>query len=325
MITSHEKPDLHVGFILCDEFPLLSLSGFIEALRHAADIGDTSRKLFCSWSIMEENLKPGLSSCGIPVPATSRLLPSEQLDYVAVVGPLLRNIDHVPRAIHDYLRKMHDHRIPLIGLCTGSFVLADAGIMANRTASLHPYHVQDFRSRHPNLRCLQDRDYLEDKGIFTAPGGVSAIGLATDLIARHCSDAQAAKAVFQMTMSHQQAGTMRIDALDRKRAGDYRVRKAVSYMERNIGTPDKVSGLATRLGISERQLERLFRSEFGISPKVYWMDLRLNFGRWQLLHTSKSVTQIAYEAGFNDCAHFIHHFRKKFEQTPGILRSANNN
>jgi transcriptional regulator GlxA family with amidase domain len=324
MREARSKPDLNVGFILCPEFPLMSLTGFVEALRHAADIGDKSRKILCSWTIMAPGRQSVTSSCGISIPADSGLMPPDKFDCVAIIGPLLRNIDAIPPEIHPYLRQVQTHERLLAGLCTGSFVLADAGLMDQRNACLHPYHADDYRSRHPGLRFTLDRDFVEDDGIVTVPGGLSVISFATHLISKFCGQERATKAVFQMTMSDREveSSVKRIVALGRQHITNHRLRRAITLMERDLQAPGTIADIADTLGMSERQLERLFREELQTTPKVFWIDMRLRYGRWYLFNTEKAVTEIAYLTGFSDCAHFIYQFRKRFGATPGKLRKA---
>ncbi len=300
----------------------MSLTGFVEALRHAADIGDKSRKILCSWTIMAPGRQSVTSSCGISIAADSGFLPPDKLDCVAVIGPLLRNIDTIPPEIHAYLRQVQAQGQLIAGLCTGSFVLADAGLMDQRNACLHPYHAEDYRIRHPGLRFTLDRDYVEDSGIVTVPGGLSVISYATALISRFCGQERATKAVFQMTMSDREveSSVKKIVALGRQHIADHRLRKAITLMERDLQSPGTIADIAERLGMSERQLERLFRVELHTTPKAFWIDMRLRYGRWYLFNTEKAVTEVAYLTGFSDCAHFIYQFRKRFGATPGKLR-----
>lgn len=324
MQTPRAKPDLNVGFILCPEFPLMSLTGFVEALRHAADIGDTSRKILCSWTIMTPGRQPVLASCGIPIVPDAGIGSLESFDCVAVIGPLLRNISQLSPEIPAALRSAHEQGKLVVGLCTGSFVLADAGLMEKRKACLHPYHAEDYRARYSSLPFILDQEFHEDSGIVTVPGGISVISFATSLISRFCGRERATKAVFQMTMSDREVGSSmkNILALGRQHITDHRLRKAITLMERDLQSPGTVADIALQLGISERQLERLFHERLGTTPKAFWIEIRLRYGRWYLFNTEKAVTEVAYLTGFSDCAHFIAQFRKHYGVTPGKLRRA---
>ncbi|MCU0818548.1 MAG: helix-turn-helix domain-containing protein [Beijerinckiaceae bacterium] len=324
MTTPRARPELSVGFILCPEFPLMSLTGFVEALRHAADIGDTSRKILCSWTIMTPGRQPVHASCGIPITPDAGIGALDSFDCVAVIGPLLRNLETLPPEIPAALQHAHQQGKLVAGLCTGSFVLAEAGLMQKRRACLHPYHAEDYRRRYPDHRFMLDQDFHEDSGIVTVPGGLSVISFATSLISRFCGRERATKAVFQMTMSDREveSSVKKILALGRQHITDHRLRKAITLMERDMQSPGTVTGIAEQLGMSERQLERLFRDGLGTSPKAFWIEIRLRYGRWYLFNTRKAVTEVAYLTGFSDCAHFIAQFRKAYGVTPGQLRKS---
>ncbi|MZR30726.1 GlxA family transcriptional regulator [Sneathiella litorea] len=313
---------LRVGFVLCAEFALMSLTGFIEALRHAADLGDRGRKIYCSWTTMSPQKKTVKSSCGIIINPDTDLIDADNFDCIVIIGPLLSGIDDVPQIVHGYLRRAHQRGKLVAGLCTGSFVLADAGLMKGRIACLHPYHLQDYKELHPKLRFTLKHDYLEERNIATVPGGLSVVSFATNLISRHCGRSRAAKSVFQMTMSETglDSDFNAIVALDKQHIGDHRIRKATIIMEREMFSPGTVASVAERLGLSERQMERLFQKTLSMTPKAYWTAIRIKYGKWCLLNTQKTITEIALLTGFADCAHFIKQFRKVYGETPGHMR-----
>lgn len=99
-----------------------------------------------------------------------------------------------------------------------------------------------------------------------------------------------------------------------------RVRRALLLMEQHLGDPLPVEEIGRRLNISTRQFERLFRQAVGTSPAVHYRRLRLRYGHWLLRNTSRSVTAIALEAGFADCAHFSRQFRELFGLPPSEVR-----
>lgn len=124
------RPQLNVGILLWPEFPLLALAGLTDALRHAADMGDDSQKIRCSWRLMSATPdRPVLSSSGMAMMPDSAFVAPEQFDYVVVIGGLLRSMAKADRAARRYLHLAHQLNIPLVGICTGSFVLAQEGFL----------------------------------------------------------------------------------------------------------------------------------------------------------------------------------------------------
>ncbi|WP_275162435.1 DJ-1/PfpI family protein [Citrobacter portucalensis] len=133
------RPQLNVGILLWPEFPLLALAGLTDALRHAADMGDDSQKIRCSWRLMSATPdRPVLSSSGMAMMPDSAFVAPEQFDYVVVIGGLLRSMAKADRAARRYLHLAHQLNIPLVGICTGSFVLAQEGFLNGLMAAIHP-------------------------------------------------------------------------------------------------------------------------------------------------------------------------------------------
>lgn len=321
---SRAGAELSMGFVLWPTFPLLSLAGFCDALRHAADLGDQSRQLRCTWKLLGVSDQSIEASCGVTVPVQAMSGTPTQFDYIVVIGGLLPNLDHVDRRYWTFLAEADAAGVPLIGLCTGSFVLAKAGFMRDRVACVHSFHYDDYLAMFPGLRVVTNADYLIDGNRITCAGGVSAIELATRLITLHCGPDRASKVIHQMTVSRQ-GGTSFVErrkALGYLAVDSLLLRHAIVLMEENLAAPLTVAVIAKMTGTNVRQLERVFASEMGVSPKDFYRTMRLRYARWLLLNSEKRVTAIAYECGFADSAHFIRGFKEAYGVTPGKLRQS---
>jgi transcriptional regulator GlxA family with amidase domain len=321
---SRAGAELNIGFLLWPSFPLLSLAGFCDALRHAADLGDQSRPLRCTWTLLGMSDTTVEASCGVAVPVQAADGTPRQFDYLVVIGGLLPKLDQVERRYWDYLREADASGVPLIGMCTGSFVLAQAGLMQDRVACVHAFHLEDYKTMFPNMRVIANSDYLIDGNRITCAGGVSVLELATRLISLHCGPDRASKVIHQMTVSRL-GGTSFVErrkALGYLAVGDLLVRHAIVLMEENLEAPLNITVIAKMAGTSVRQLERNFLTETGMSPKEFYRSMRLRYARWLLLNTAKRITVIAYECGFADSAHFIRGFKEIYGVTPGKLRAS---
>lgn len=316
--------ELNVGILLWPRFPLLSLGGLCDALRHAADRGDQSRQLRCIWTTIGAHAGIAESSCGIAVPVQSVFPDVEQFDYVVVIGGLLPNLDQVDKRYWDYLRQAAEAGIPLIGICTGSFVLARAGLMQDRVACVHSFHFDDYLKMFPALRVVTHADYLIDGNRITCAGGISVIELAARLVSLHCGPDRASKVIHQMTVSRRGGSSFveRRQALGYLSVDDATVRHAVLLMEENLEAPLNIAVIARMIGTSVRHLERAFAAEMNTSPNEFYRRMRLRYARWMLVNTSRKVTDIAYDCGFSDSAHFIRVFREAYGVTPGKLRAS---
>jgi len=321
---SRAGAELNIGFLLWPSFPLLSLAGFCDALRHAADLGDQSRPLRCTWTLLGTSDTTVEASCGVAVPVQAVDGSPRQFDYLVVIGGLLPKLEQVDRRYWDYLREADASGVPLIGMCTGSFVLAHAGLMQGRVACVHAFHLEDYKTMFPNMPVVANSDYLIDGNRITCAGGVSVLELATRLISLHCGPDRASKVIHQMTVSRL-GGTSFVErrkALGYLAVGDLLVRHAIVLMEENLEAPLNITVIAKMAGTSVRQLERNFLTETGMSPKEFYRTMRLRYARWLLLNTTKRITVIAYECGFADSAHFIRGFKEIYGVTPGKLKAS---
>lgn len=316
--------ELRVGILLWPRFPLLSLAGLCDALRHAADVGDQSRQVRCSWSVLGVPGRPVTASCGIEVPVQESLATDAGFDYIAVIGGLLPAIDEADRRYVQYLQRVAATATPIIAICTGTFVLAKLGLMDGRKACVHPFHEADWTQRHPELPYATHCDHVFDGPRISCAGGVSIIELAAELIRRHCGADRAAKVVHQMTVSRRQPGSMvaRRHALGYASTGSDRLRQAIMLMEKNISTPLEIAVIARLVDSNPRQLEREFLRETGSPPSEFYRNSRLKYARWLLMTTDTPISGIAFECGFADASHFIRHFQQLYGSAPGKLRRA---
>jgi transcriptional regulator GlxA family with amidase domain len=317
-------PDLSVGFILAPRFTMIAFAGLIDCLRHAADVADRSRQIHCRWTIAAPSPDLIESSCGVSV-APWRGLPNpemDEFDYVVIVGGLLPGCLDLPEATYDYLRHVAARGTTVAGLCTGSFILAKAGLLDGRDCAVHIEHRQELAQMFPQTRPVTDQPFVRDGGIVTCPGGTAAIDLAYAMIEERCGRAKAIKSLSSVLLEKQHT-------LERLRhrpyrhltaCGDWRIERSIDLMERHATQPFSIAHLANRIGSSVRELNRAFRLHAAHSPADVWRNIRLENAHWMLLNSNRSITQIAYDYGFSDTAHFSRWFRRKFGEAPMAYR-----
>ena len=319
--TSVARPLLTAGLVLADRFTLAPFALFVDHLRLAGDEADRSRPIRCVWHLMSAAEAPLRASCGVTVARTAPLLDPRTLDYVVVVGGLLHTGRGVDAATLDYLRAAAAAGTKLIGLCTGSFVLARAGLMQGRPVCVSWLHHNDFVREFPGHPVVADRLFLVDGDRITCAGGAGAADLATFLVERHLGHAAAQKSRQVMQLDEARTGEM---AQPHPPVGgdvaDEFVRRALLLMEQNLSRPLPIAQIAARLALSPRQIERRFQTALRQQPAEAYRALRLRYARWLLDTTTRSVTEIALEAGFSDCAHFSRQFKAMHGVAPTRAR-----
>lgn len=315
-------PVLNVGFVLTDNFTLSAFSLMVDQFRLAADDGDRSRPIRARWQVMSSHPEPIRASCGITVSPSGPLAEPTGFDYIIVVGGLLHGGQHVDEATVAWLKRAARAGVSLVGVCTGSFVLARAGLMTGRRCCVSWYHYQDFLEEFPHHTPVADRLYVIDGDRITCAGGGGAADLATALVEKHLGRSAAQKGRHILQLDRQRPGSeSQPHPPIADLVADDRVRRALLLMEQHLADPLPIADIARRLQLSTRQLERLFQTVMGQRPAEFYRGLRLRYARFLLDTTGRSVTDIALEAGFSDCAHFSRQFKAQHGFTPSDARA----
>ena len=323
--ASPRQARLRVGFVLTPRFTLTAFAGFVDALRLAADDGDRSRPIACRWAVLGD-ATPIVSSCGAAIQPWDSMTEPERFDYVVVVGGLLHGGQKVLPGTHAFLRAAAKAGVGLVGLCTGSFVLARAGLMDGHVACVSWFHRDDFVHDFPRLQVITNRMFVVDGDRMTCAGGTSVVHLAAHLIARHCSRPLANKSL-RILIEEQPlpSNTPQPESVVTRQARDGLVQRAMLLIEQSLSQPDSLGSIAEALGLSPRQLQRRFAGDVGITPREYRLRLRLGRARWMIEHTDLAITDIGLECGFSDGSHFSRAFTRHFEVAPSHLRRAARN
>ncbi|WP_192180760.1 GlxA family transcriptional regulator [Mesorhizobium amorphae] len=298
------------------------MASFVDALRLAADKQDHSRQVYFAWDFISAGPSPVRASCGLEMTPTGNLDDPEAYDCIAVCGGLIRDLGGIHQATFEYLRAANARGIPLVGLCTGSFVLAQAGLLEHRECALHFDTLGEFLSRFPNSNPATSQNYVIDGNIITCPGSIVAIDIAAFLIARYSDAGRARKALNYLLFKPEESRIV-LKAKPYEEALGSAARltvEAVKTMETRIDSPCSVEDLALSLNTTKTRLNRAFHADLQMAPAAFWRQIRLMAARELLNSRRRSVTEIAYETGFSDTAHFCSAFKKHYSMTPREFR-----
>lgn len=316
-----EDVRLKVAFVLTDRFTLSAFAGFVDVLRLAADEGDRSRPIDCSWSVLGRPGLPIAASCGLEVMPAAPFASPESFDYVVVVGGLLHGGQRLIPGTQAFLERAARAGVPLVGVCTGSFVLARAGLMKGHVACVSWFHREEFEGAFPDLHVISNRQYLIDRGRVTCAGGTAVVHLAAELVERRLGRAAASKSLRILLQAPQPVSrAIQPEPAVTHRARDHLVQQAMLKLENGLQNPVSIADVASGLGLSARQLERRFRVDVGLTPREFRARLRLTRAAWLLENTNLSVTQVGLDCGFGDCAHFSRTFAQHYGKRPSALR-----
>lgn len=316
-----EAPRLSVGFILQPDFTLVAFSSFVDALRLAADEGDRSRPLRCRWAVLSHDMRPIRASCGVEVSPTQELGEPAQFDYVVVVGGLLDGGRKLAAGLRRYLEQAAAARRTLVGVCTGSFLLARAGLMRQHRCCVSWFHYRDFVLEFPDHAVTSDQLFVIDRDRITCAGGTSVMHLAAHLIERHVSKSEAQKALrIMIEKAALPSRAPQPQPAFARETENLWIRRAMLLMERGSGGRFSVLDVARELHVSARHLERLFRAEMGVSPSEFARTLRLRRAHDLLVDTLQPISEVALDTGFADGSHFSRRFRDAYGKSPSQVR-----
>ncbi len=317
------QPRLRVGFILARRFTLCAFANFVDVLRLAADEGDRSRPILCRWNVLSDTMSPVTSSCGVVVQPDTRLSDPRVFDYVVVVGGLIDEIENFGTATVRFLKDAAGARVPLVGVCTGAFILHRIGLMDGYRCCVSWFHHADFLEQFSGLVPVSDRIFIIDRDRLTCSGGASSAHLAAALVKRHVGEAAAHKSLQIMIIDGAQRGEKSQPglAVDLATTNDV-AKRALLHMHQHLDAPLSIAEVARRLGLGRRSLERHFDKAFGRSPSDCYLSLRLDQADLLLRKTAHTVATIAAATGFCDTSHLTRTFRRHRGITPAKVRLA---
>lgn len=316
-----EDTRLRVGFILARRFTLSPFALFVDTLRLASDERDRSGRLRCDWEVVAATPAPVLSSCGVEVTPTAAMVDAARFDCIVVVGGLLAEPEPVCERTLEFLDAAADAGALIVGLCTGTFILAGAGLLDGHTACVSWLHHAEFRERFPRVAVDSRRLFIWEDGRASCAGGASACDLAALIVRRYVgADAERnALDVLQVGRARDGGAVQPRDASGGD-SSDARVEAAVALMRDHIGDRLTIADIAALLSMSRRQLERLFADSLGASPASVYARIRLDVARELVLSSRKPMIEIALDTGFETPGHFSRSFRHAFGQAPSAMR-----
>jgi transcriptional regulator GlxA family with amidase domain len=318
---SKREPKLRIGFILAPRFTLAAFANFVDVIRLAADSRDLSRQIDCMWAVLGEPGDLIESSCGLRVQPWDKLESPTRFDYIVVVGGLLHGRPRVSTDTNIFLAAAAAAHVPLIGLCTGSFILARAGLLDGYQVCVSWFHINEFREEFPSLKVESRHQFIVDGERLTCAGGISSAHLAGHLVEKHIGRGRALKS-FRVMVEEASlpASSWQPEEIITRPAHDNLVKRAMLKIERNLGDPTQLPTLARSLGISIRQLQRRFEKDIGVGVREYRRSLQMARAKWLVEHSDWPMTKIALDCGFSDSAHFSRTFKQHFQTLPSLDR-----
>nr|WP_298411213.1 GlxA family transcriptional regulator [uncultured Halomonas sp.] len=302
-----------IGFLLLPRFSMMAFFSAVEPLRIANRIA--GKEVFC-WHVISQDGQPISASNGMTLLADTSLDSAPALASLAVVASFEPEAT-LSRHLIRWLNQLAQRGCVLGGLDTGSFILARAGLLEGQRVTLHWESLPSFRERFPEIDATESLYEISTER-FSCAGGAAAMDMALAMIARRHGD-ELATAVSEQLI-HARMRTQRDHqrlALTR-RLGTHRhaLVEAVALMEQHIEAPLSVGDIAGKVGISLRQLQRLFEQELTTSPRDHYLALRLSRGRQLLRETDHDILSISLACGFTSPSSFSRAYKGRYGVSP---------
>jgi transcriptional regulator GlxA family with amidase domain len=307
-----DKPS-HFIFVLLDQFSLINLASAIDTMRIANRMSD--RELY-TWELTGEGGESVSCSAGTRFLLNGDLPEVDRDDVLLVIGGVDVARATTPRIL-SWLRRSARSGAAIGGLCTASWAMAMAGLLDGKRATIHWENQDSFAEEFPDVTLTKSVFTVDGRRMTTA-GGTASVDLMLHLIARDHGEDLAALVADQLIYSsiRTDQDTQRLSIPTRIGVRHPRLSQVIREMEQNIEDPVSPSLLAAQVGMSTRQLERLFRRYLNRSPKRYYMELRLGRARNLLMQTDMSVINVALACGFTSPSHFSKCYRAHYQKTP---------
>ena len=300
-------------FVLLNNFTMLCFACAVESLRIANRMAG---KPLYTWDLIGEGGQTVACSNGIETKLHSDLSELNRDDTVLVCGGIDVQVATTKKMLN-WLRREARRGVTMGGLCTAGYTLAKAGLLDGKKATIHWENQDSFAEEFEDVTLTKSVFVIDGNRITTA-GGTASIDLMLKIIAddhgEDLANAVADQLIYSAIRTDQD--TQRLSIPTRIGVRHPKLSRVIQIMETAIEDPISPSTLARDVGMSTRQLERLFRRYLNRSPKRYYMELRLQKARNLLMQTDMSVINVALACGFASPSHFSKCYRSHYNTTP---------
>lgn len=290
---------INIGFLIFPGFPMACLTSMIEPLRAANEIHG---KTAFGWKLLSEDGARIQASANVWFDPDLSLSDCDGLDYVFLLSGPSSRFENASKS-NGVLRKFARHGVRLGAISGGVFPLARTGLLDGHTTSVHWCYEAAFAAEFSDLSATQDVIKI-DRRRYTASGAAAAFDLSLGLISEALDENIATEVAcwFQHPLVRGQGVTQRKPTFSAESTNDMlpaNVRVAVEIFANHIEDTINIADVAAQIGISVRQLERMFLKTTGTSPHGYYKTLRMQKARQLLLYSKDTMAQIAIAVGYN--------------------------
>ncbi len=294
-----------------------------EIFQYANKMADNKTSPLFKVKIISQNGKPVTCSEKVMIQPDGSLADIEGSDLLILCSPgsVTSEVLEKHRVLYPEISSRHKSGMGLAGICTGSFLLAEAGVLDGKTATTHWNLAKRFSQRYPRVNLNPDRIVTDEGNIICAGGVYSALDLALYIVEKFCGREIAIKCSKGLIIDAGRQSQARYSIFNfQKQHNDEDILALQEWIENNFNQNLVFKEIATQNGMSPRNFERRFKRATGDSPQVYLQRLRIEASRRELESGNKSVEEIAIQVGYANTDFFRKLFKRYLDVTPKTYR-----
>jgi transcriptional regulator GlxA family with amidase domain len=319
--TPHFLAHAPDGTIACQ---ILLLPGFeLNELSALTETFDCANRVLCKtrfdWHLASLDGAPVRSACGLTIAVARSVQAGDQRHLFVLSASAAAEL--AKPGLSALLCRRYAIGSRIAGIGGACALLAEAGLLNARPCAAHWSLADALAERAPNLD-IADRLYVIEERIATCAGRDATLDFALRLIADACGERLARVVADRLNHARpREAGERQLSELDFSgQRGASAIAHTVAAMRRRMTEGEDLDGIAGQSGVSQRQLQRLFRRHLGMTPTQYFLKARLQRARHLLQYSTLSVTEIAIATGFASISHFTRRYTELYGRTPTAER-----
>jgi transcriptional regulator GlxA family with amidase domain len=307
-----------IGILIFPDFQLLDAAGPISVFEIAGRYAGSATPI----RVMAAEAGPVRASCGVEMLARKFASPGA-ITTLVIAGGQGTTAAMRCEATLKFVCGLARRGVRVASVCSGAYVLAEAGLLAGRSATTHWERTRDFLKRYPDVKLEPDQIFVRDGNIWSSAGITAGIDLALAMVAEDFGDDVVQKTARQLVLYHRRSGGQsQFSSLLELKAPTGRFGALLTWAREHLDARLSVDDLADRAGMSARHFTRAFIAETGTTPSKAIERLRIEVARTRVQSSSEAIERVAETTGFRDPERMRRAFIRAFGQPPQALRRA---
>ena len=307
-----------IGILVFPNFQLLDAAGPISVFEIAARLAGQPPSI----KVIAAAPGPVRSSSGVEMVARG-FKPAAAISTLIVAGGAGVDAAAACDKTLALVRAAAKRGVRVASVCSGAYLLAQAGLLDGRRATTHWRRTRQFLSIFPNVKWEPDRIFVRDGNIWSSAGITAGIDLALALVAEDFGEQIAQQTARELVLYHRRGGGQsQFSSLLELKAPEGRFGPLLTWAREHLDAPLTVEDLAEQAGMSSRHFARAFIAETGTTPSKAVERLRIEVARQRVQSSSEAIERVAETTGFRDPERMRRAFIRAFGQPPHSLRRA---